>query len=153
MLPTRIFIDKVICCYNNHVFCFNNKLNQSNKSDSRNQWTPAFTEWHKFSKTTIFFLQRMKFVPVFTTHPCRSVPFRCYDEKYYFRCLIWLEILLFLPWTKCLYAAKTGWKPNRKLAQGSALGNIESGNLRSERAKGRNERVFYWLLLRLQRAG
>ena len=31
----------------------------------------------------------------FTTRPCRSVPFRCYDEKYYFRFLIWLEILLF----------------------------------------------------------
>ncbi len=31
----------------------------------------------------------------FHARPCRSVPFRCYDEKYYFRCLIWLEILLF----------------------------------------------------------
>ena len=37
----------------------------------------------------------MKFVSVFTTRPCRSVSFRCYDEKYYFRYLIWFEILLF----------------------------------------------------------
>ena len=37
----------------------------------------------------------MKFVCVFTTRPCRSVLFRCYDEKYYFRYLIWFEILLF----------------------------------------------------------
>ena len=32
---------------------------------------------------------------VFTTRPCRSVSFRCYDEKYYFCCLICLKILLF----------------------------------------------------------
>ena len=70
--------------------------------------------------------------------------------------------------------AKTGWKPNRRITvvtyacwcceqrraespiriqpRGSALGNIEWTNLRSERAKGRNERTFRWLLLRLQRA-
>ena len=38
---------------------------------------------------------------------------------------------------KGLYAAKTGWKPNKKLAQGSALGKEIPTNLRSERAKGR----------------
>jgi|GEM_PF-6267665 len=32
---------------------------------------------------------------VFTTRPCRSVSFRCYDEKYYFCCPICLKILLF----------------------------------------------------------
>ena len=51
--------------------------------------------------------------------------------------LAWISVVL--PWTKCLRAAKTGWKPNRKLAQGSALDNSEQSNLRSERAKGRNE--------------
>ena len=57
-----------------------------------------------------------------------------------------------IPWTKGLLAAKTGWKPNKNTAQGSALGNSELSILRSERAKGRNERVFRWFLLRLQRA-
>ena len=37
----------------------------------------------------------MKFLVYFTTRPCRSVPFRCYDEKYYFRCFILPEILFF----------------------------------------------------------
>ena len=39
--------------------------------------------------------------------------------------------------TKRLYAAKTGWKPNKNTAQGSALGKDIPTNLRSERAKGR----------------
>jgi len=46
----------------------------------------------------------------------------------------------------------TGRSPKGITAQGSALGKDIPTNLRSERAKGRNERAFRWLLLRLQRA-
>ena len=75
---------------------------------------------------------------VFTTRQCRSVYFRCYDKNIISAALLaWNSVVL--SWTKGLPAAKTGWKPNRKLAQGSALGNSEQSNLRSERAKGKNE--------------
>ena len=149
---------------------------------SQIQWTLTFNEWHKFSQ--IFFNNRWK-IHVFTTRPCRSVFFRCYDKKYYVPPphFVWNSVVL--SWKKGLHAAKAGWKPNKRIAhdtiqqlmlrakagwkpnkntahdiiqrlmlwaktgwkpnkntaQGSALGKDVPTNLRSERAKGRNELI------------
>ena len=55
----------------------------------------------------------MKSSCIFTTRPCRSVFFRCYDNKYYVPPphFAWNSVVL--SWKKGLHAAKTGWKPNR----------------------------------------
>ena len=59
LLSTVLFIRRVmllpqkllICWLSKTIifFCFNNKLNEWNKSDCCNQWTPAFTKLNEFS--------------------------------------------------------------------------------------------------------
>ena len=58
-----------------------------------------------------FLERRMILLWNFTTRPCRSVLFRCYDEKYYFRYLIWFEILL-LTLNKGFARSKNGASSN-----------------------------------------
>ena len=72
LLSTVLFIRRVmllpqkllICWLSKTIifFCFNNKLNEWNKSDCCNQWTPAFTKWNEFS-TDMRRVAAVRFVP------------------------------------------------------------------------------------------
>ncbi len=94
----------------------------------------------------------MKFLVYFTTRPCRSVPFRCYDEKYYFRCFILPEILFFTLNKVCAQQRRAespkGIQP--RAAPWVTLNQVISAL--KEQKEGRKERALHWLLLRLQRA-
>ena len=91
------------------MYFFNNKYNKKNKFTlSEIHERRRSTNNTNLARQQYFLERRMILLWNFTTRPCRSVSFRCYDEKYYVPLppLVWNSVAL--PWTKWFARSKNG---------------------------------------------